>query len=41
MSQVKPIPDGYRSVTPNLVVDGGLRALDFYERAFGSRTAAC
>jgi len=36
MSQVKPIPDGYRSVTPTLVVDGGARALDFYERAFGA-----
>ena len=32
----KPIPDGFRSVTPNLVVDGGLDALDFYARAFGA-----
>jgi PhnB protein len=32
----KPIPDGFHSVTPNLVVDGGLDALDFYTRAFGA-----
>jgi PhnB protein len=33
---VKPIPEGYHSVTPSLVVDGGVEALDFYERAFGA-----
>jgi PhnB protein len=33
---VKPIPDGYHSVTPYLIVDGAARALDFYKRAFGA-----
>ncbi len=33
---VKPIPDGYHSVTPYLIVDGATRALDFYKRAFGA-----
>ena len=32
----KPIPDGYHSLTANLAVDGGARALDFYTRAFGA-----
>ena len=32
----KPIPDGYHTLTPHLVVDGGADALDFYERAFGA-----
>jgi PhnB protein len=32
----KPIPDGYGSLTPSLVVDGGLEALAFYQRAFGA-----
>ena len=32
----KPIPDGYRAITPNLTVDRGLEALDFYRRAFGA-----
>ena len=35
---VKPIPDGYHSVTPYLIIDGGKckQALDFYARAFGA-----
>jgi PhnB protein len=35
-TKVKPIPDGYASVTPYLVVDGGVKALDFYKAAFGA-----
>jgi PhnB protein len=33
---VKPIPEGYHSVTPYLVVDDAAAALDFYARAFGA-----
>jgi len=33
---VKPIPDGYHSVTPYLIVDGAAKAIDFYTRAFGA-----
>jgi PhnB protein len=33
---VKPIPDGYHSVTPYLIVSGAARALDFYKKAFGA-----
>jgi PhnB protein len=33
---VKPIPEGYHSVTPYLTVDDGKAALDFYVRAFGA-----
>lgn len=33
---VKPIPDGYHSVTPGLVVHDGARALEFYKKAFGA-----
>ena len=36
-SKVKPIPEGYRTVTPYLVVDNGTAALDFYRRAFGAK----
>jgi len=32
----KPIPDGYHSVTPYLVVEGAARLLDFLSRAFGA-----
>jgi PhnB protein len=36
MANVKPIPEGYHSVTPYLIVKGAARALEFYERAFGA-----
>jgi len=36
-SAVKAIPEGYHSVTPYLIVKGGARAIEFYERAFGAR----
>ena len=34
---VKPIPEGYHSVTPYLVVDGAADAIDFYKKAFGAK----
>jgi PhnB protein len=34
--KVKPIPDGYHSVTPYIIVDGGARAIEFYKQAFGA-----
>ena len=40
MTQVKPVPEGFSTVTPNLVVADGAAAIDFYERAFGARVAA-
>jgi PhnB protein len=33
---VKPIPDGYHTATPYLIVGNGVEALDFYKRAFGA-----
>jgi PhnB protein len=33
---VKPVPEGYRTVTPYLIVKGAAQALDFYRRAFNS-----
>ena len=33
---VKPIPEGYHSVTPYLVVHDAARAIDFYRKAFGA-----
>jgi PhnB protein len=37
---VKPIPDGYRSVTPYLVVSSATAAIDFYKHAFGAKEIA-
>jgi PhnB protein len=36
MSTLKPIPEGFATATPNLVVERGGEAIDFYERAFGA-----
>ncbi|HEY0592598.1 MAG TPA: VOC family protein [Thermoanaerobaculia bacterium] len=33
---VKPIPDGYHSVTPYLAVRNAAAALEFYKKAFGA-----
>ena len=33
---VKPIPEGYHSVTPYLIVTGGAEAIEFYKKAFGA-----
>jgi PhnB protein len=35
-SNLKPISDGYHSVTPYLIVKGAAEAIDFYKRAFGA-----
>ena len=34
MAKVPPIPAGYHSVTPYLVLDGAAKAIDFYKQAF-------
>jgi PhnB protein len=34
---VQPIPTGFHTVTPYLVVRGAARALDFYTRVFGAQ----
>lgn len=36
MASVKPVPDGYHSITPYLIVADGAAAIAFYERAFGA-----
>ena len=36
MPAVKPIPDGFHTITPHLVVKGAAKAIDFYKSAFGA-----
>ena len=36
-SRVKPIPDGYHSLTPYLTARGAAAAIEFYKRAFGAK----
>ena len=35
-SQTKPIPPGYHTLTPYLVLSDAARAIDFYKQAFGA-----
>src|SRR3546814_15089183 len=37
---VKPIPEGYHSVTPYITVDDAAKAIDFYKKAFGATEIA-
>jgi uncharacterized glyoxalase superfamily protein PhnB len=39
-AKVKPIPAGYHTVTPHLIVRGGTKALEFYRNAFGAEETA-
>ena len=34
---VRPIPDGYHTATPYLVIDGAAGAIEFYKKAFGAQ----
>jgi len=34
---LKPIPEGYHSVTPYLIVRGGAAAIEYYAKAFGAK----
>jgi PhnB protein len=35
-SRVKPIPEGYHTATPYLIVKDAARAIEFYKKAFGA-----
>lgn len=37
---VKPIPEGYHSVTPYLAVDDAAEAIEYYKKAFGAKERA-
>lgn len=35
-SKVEPVPAGYHTATPYLIVKGAAKALDYYKKAFGA-----
>jgi len=37
MAKPKPIPDGYRRVTPYLIISGASDAIDYYTKTFGMK----
>ena len=36
-TEINPIPKGYHSVTPYIIVDSADKALEFYEKALGAK----
>jgi PhnB protein len=36
-NQIKPIPSGFHTLTPHLVVKGASKAIEFYKKAFGAQ----
>jgi PhnB protein len=39
--KVLPIPKGYHSVTPYLIVSNGAKAIEFYKKVFGAKASMC
>jgi PhnB protein len=37
MSKPKPIPDGYHTATPYLIIKDAAKAIEFYKKAFGAK----
>ena len=37
----KPIPEGFHTVTPHLVIRGAAEAIEFYKKALGAQELAC
>ncbi len=35
-TNVKPIPEGYHSVTPYLIIKGAAEAIEYYKKSFGA-----
>jgi PhnB protein len=33
---VRPIPEGFHTITPNIIVQGAEKAVEFYKKAFGA-----
>jgi uncharacterized glyoxalase superfamily protein PhnB len=36
MAKARPIPEGYHTLTPHIVVRGAAQAIEFYKKAFGA-----
>ena len=37
----KPIPEGYTTITPYLIVSDSAKAIEYYERVFGAKRLHC
>lgn len=41
MSKIQPIPEGYHSLTPYLILNEASLAIEFYKKAFGAKELFC
>ena len=41
LKKVKPVPDGYHTVTPYLACAEAAQAIAFYKKAFGAKELLC
>ncbi len=39
--KVRPIPEGFHTVTPHLIIKGAAKAVEFYKKAFGAEEIMC
>lgn len=39
--KVLPVPKGYHSITPYLIINGAAKAIEFYKAAFSAKAAIC
>ena len=37
MSKAKPVPEGYHTATPYLIIKDAAKAIEFYKKAFGAK----
>lgn len=38
---VSPVPEGFRTITPHLIIKDAGKAIDFYKKAFGAEEVMC
>lgn len=41
MPSVKPVPEGYHTITPSLTCKNARQAMEFYKNAFGAKETIC
>jgi uncharacterized glyoxalase superfamily protein PhnB len=37
MAKARPVPQGFHTLTPHLVIEGAAQAIEFYKKAFGAK----
>ena len=41
IESVRPIPEGFHTIVPNMIVQGAEKAVEFYKKAFGAEEIMC